>query len=66
MDLRNLALNQAIAGLEPANRTLTLLWLEGLTAAEIEAVTGVKATTVAVRLSRIRKRLSPVETQVSV
>ena len=61
MDLRNLALNQAIAGLNEADRTLTLLWLEGLSAAEIETVTGVKAATVAVRLSRIRKHLSPIE-----
>jgi len=37
---------------------LTLLWLEGLTAAEIEGVTGMKAATVAVRLSRIRKALA--------
>ena len=61
MDLRLLALNQAIAGLDPVNRTLTLLWLEGLSAAEIETVTGVKAATVAVRLSRIRKQLGPIE-----
>ncbi len=65
MDVRILALNQAIAGLRTADQTLTLLWLEGLTAAEIEIVTGVKAATVAVRLSRIRKQLSPVEAQIS-
>jgi RNA polymerase sigma-70 factor (ECF subfamily) len=61
MDLRRLALRQALAGMNPADRTLTLLWLEGLSAAEIEEVTGVKAATVAVRLSRIRKQLNPVE-----
>ena len=61
MDLRRLALKRAIAGMNPADRTLTLLWLEGLSAAEIEDVTGVKAATVAVRLSRIRKQLNPVE-----
>jgi len=60
-DLRRLALKQAIAGMQPADRTLTLLWLEGLSAAEIEAVTGVKAATVAVRLSRIRRQLNPTE-----
>ena len=60
-DLRRLALMQAIAGMRPADRTLTLLWLEGLSAAEIEGVTGVKAATVAVRLSRIRKQLNPIE-----
>jgi RNA polymerase sigma factor (sigma-70 family) len=59
MDLRRMALRQAIAGMSPADRTLTLLWLEGLSAAEIEEVTGVKSATVAVRLSRIRKQLSP-------
>ncbi len=60
-DLRRIALKQAIAGMNPADRTMTLLWLEGLSAAEIEDVTGVKAATVAVRLSRIRKQLNPVE-----
>ena len=61
MDLRRLALKRAIAAMTPGDRTLTLLWLEGLSAAEIEAVTGIKAATVAVRLSRIRKHLQPVE-----
>jgi RNA polymerase sigma-70 factor (ECF subfamily) len=61
MDLRRLALRQAIAAMNPADRTLTLLWLEGLSAAEIEEVTGVKSATVAVRLSRIRKQLQPIE-----
>ena len=61
MDLRRLALERAIAGMNPGDRTLTLLWLEGLSGAEIEEVTGVKAATVAVRLSRIRKQLQPVE-----
>jgi RNA polymerase sigma factor (sigma-70 family) len=61
MDLRRLALTRAIAAMSPGDRTLTLLWLEGLSAVEIEDVTGVKAGTVAVRLSRIRKHLQPVE-----
>ncbi len=61
LDLRRLALRRAIAAMNPADRTLTLLWLEGLSAAEIEDVTGVKSATVAVRLSRIRKQLIPVE-----
>jgi RNA polymerase sigma factor (sigma-70 family) len=60
-DLRRLALRRAIAAMTPADRTLTLLWLEGLSAAEIEDVTGVKSATVAVRLSRIRKQLNPME-----
>ncbi len=61
VDLQRIALKQAIAGMNPADRTVTLLWLEGLSAAEIEDVTGVKAATVAVRLSRIRKQLTPME-----
>jgi RNA polymerase sigma-70 factor (ECF subfamily) len=61
MDLRRIALNRAIAAMSPGDRTLTLLWLEGLSAVEIEEVTGVKAATVAVRLSRIRKHLQPIE-----
>jgi RNA polymerase sigma-70 factor (ECF subfamily) len=61
MDLRRLALRRAIAGMNPADRTLTLLWLEGLSATEIAEVTGVKSATVAVRLSRIRKQLNPLE-----
>ena len=64
MDLRRLALNQAVAAMSPTDRTLTLLWLEGLSAVEIEEVTGIKSTTVAVRLSRIRKHLSPVEVSI--
>jgi RNA polymerase sigma-70 factor (ECF subfamily) len=61
VDIRRLALNRAIAQMNPVDRTLTLLWLEGLSAAEIEAVTGMKSGTVAVRLSRIRRQLAPVE-----
>jgi len=60
-DLRRLALKRAIARLPPGDRTLVLLWLEGLSAAEIEDVTGIRAATVAVRLSRIRKALQPNE-----
>jgi DNA-directed RNA polymerase specialized sigma24 family protein len=56
-------LERALARLGEADRSLTLLWLEGLTAAEIEEVTGIPAATVAVRLSRIRKQLAPKETE---
>jgi RNA polymerase sigma factor (sigma-70 family) len=59
--LRRLALARAVAALPPVDRSLTLLWLEGLTAHEIEDVTGLRAATVAVRLSRIRKQLQPEE-----
>ena len=61
MNLRRLALKRAIAGMSPGDRTLVLLWLEGLSGVEIEEVTGVRAATVAVRLSRIRRSLQPVE-----
>src|SRR5215510_14509994 len=47
IDLRRLALKQALAAMTPGDRALTLLWLEGLSAAEIEEVTGVRAATVA-------------------
>jgi RNA polymerase sigma-70 factor (ECF subfamily) len=61
IDLRRLELNRAIARMSAGDRTLVLLWLEGLSAAEVEDVTGIKAATVAVRLSRIRKALQPHE-----
>ena len=59
--LARLELKRAIAAMTPGDRTMILLWLEGLTAAEIEEVTGIKAGTVAVRVSRIRKALQPIE-----
>jgi len=61
VDVRALELQRAVARMRPGDRTLVLLWLEGLSAAEIEDVTGIKAATVAVRLSRIRKSLRPNE-----
>jgi RNA polymerase sigma-70 factor (ECF subfamily) len=61
MDVRRLELRRAIARMPAGDRTLVLLWLEGLSAVEIEEVTGVKAATVAVRLSRIRRGLLPRE-----
>jgi RNA polymerase sigma factor (sigma-70 family) len=61
MDLRRLDLKRAVSRLSPTDRTLILLWLEGLSGAEIEEVTGIKAPTVAVRLSRIRRALQSSE-----
>jgi RNA polymerase sigma-70 factor (ECF subfamily) len=61
IDVRRLELKRAIARMPPGDRTLVLLWLEGLSAAEIEDVTGIRAATVAVRLSRIRRGLQPNE-----
>jgi RNA polymerase sigma-70 factor (ECF subfamily) len=40
------------------DRRLVLLYLEGLSTAEIEVVTGLTRSNVTVRLSRIRQRLS--------
>jgi RNA polymerase sigma-70 factor (ECF subfamily) len=40
------------------DRTLVLLYLEGLSTAEIEAVSGLTRSNVTVRLTRIRQRLS--------
>ena len=61
VDLRRLALKRAIAAMPPGDRALILLWLKGLSAIEIEEVTGVRAATVAVRLGRIRRTLQPTE-----
>lgn len=61
MDVRRLELKRAVARMPAGDRALVLLWLEGLSGAEIEEVTGIKAATVAVRLSRIRRALQPNE-----
>src|ERR1017187_8608142 len=47
----------AIRGLAAADRQITVLHLEGLSAAEIEAVTGIAEGAVATRLTRIREKL---------
>jgi RNA polymerase sigma-70 factor (ECF subfamily) len=57
-DPRRIALIEIIALLPPVDRQLVTLWLEGLTMAEIEQITGMRAGTVAVRLTRIRRQLS--------
>ena len=59
VDLRRMDLERAVAHLTPGGSKLDSLWLEGLTALEIEEVTGVQAATVAVRLGRIRKQFIP-------
>lgn len=48
---------RAIRGLAAADRQIMVLHLEGLSAAEIEAVTGVPQGAVATRLTRIREKL---------
>jgi RNA polymerase sigma factor (sigma-70 family) len=47
----------AIRGLGAVDRQITVLHLEGLTGAEIEAVTGIAEGAVATRLTRIREKL---------
>jgi len=47
----------AIRGLPAADRHITVLHLEGLSGAEIEAVTGIAEGAVATRLTRIREKL---------
>jgi RNA polymerase sigma-70 factor (ECF subfamily) len=49
--------------LPPLDRQIVSLYLEGLTAVEIGAVTGLSATNVAVRLTRARKALQHAATQ---
>ncbi len=57
-DSRHRALLEAVQRLEPADRTLVTLYLEGFSAREIEEVTGLTANNVAVRLSRLRHKLT--------
>lgn len=59
-----IALAQAVSRLTPADRTVTVLWLEGLSAAEIGEVIGVNAAAVAMRLSRVRRQLAPPEVKI--
>jgi len=47
----------AIRGLAAVDRQITVLHLEGLSGAEIEAVTGIAEGAVATRLTRIREKL---------
>jgi RNA polymerase sigma factor (sigma-70 family) len=47
----------AIRGLAAVDRQVTVLHLEGLSGAEIEAVTGIAEGAVATRLTRIREKL---------
>ena len=57
-DARRAVLVDMVGRLSPVDRQLVILWLEGLTMPEIEEVSGIRAGTVAVRLTRIRKRLT--------
>jgi RNA polymerase sigma factor (sigma-70 family) len=55
---RRASLMRAVQALSLADRQIVTLYLEGLTAAEVSAVTGVTAGAVATRLTRIRQRLA--------
>ena len=57
-DVRRLALLNSVQQLEPVDRQLIVLHLEGLTAREIEEVTGMTANNIGVRLTRIRRKLA--------
>lgn len=48
----------AVQQLPIIERRLVILYLEGLSAAEIEAITGMSAGSVATRLTRLRKKLA--------
>jgi RNA polymerase sigma factor (sigma-70 family) len=52
-----IALQQLIAQLEPVNRALILLYLEGYAQDEIATMMGLSATNVATRINRIKQRL---------
>jgi len=58
LDEKRRALVEAIRELPLAERQIVTLHLEGLSAAEIEEVTGVSAGAVATRLTRIRQKLT--------
>ncbi|QIG79104.1 RNA polymerase sigma factor [Stakelama tenebrarum] len=51
-------LRRLIAGLKPTDRSVILLWLEGLDAAEIGEVTGLAPGNVAVKTHRIKALLA--------
>lgn len=55
---RSLRLRAAVQKLRVNDRQIVLLYLEGLSVAEIESVTGFSAGNVATRLTRARQRLA--------
>ena len=58
LDEKRQALMRAIHELPGADRQIVTLHLEGLSAAEIEEITGISQGAIATRLTRIRQRLS--------
>jgi RNA polymerase sigma-70 factor (ECF subfamily) len=57
-DLRHRALLEAVQQLNPAERNIVLLYLEGLSGREIAEVTGLSVDNIGVRLSRVRQKLT--------
>jgi RNA polymerase sigma-70 factor (ECF subfamily) len=57
-DPRRAVLLEALQQLNSIDRQVVLLYLEGLSAGEIEQVTGLSANSIGVRLSRLRRRLA--------
>lgn len=58
LDEKQRALMEGIRELSASDRQIVTLHLEGLSAAEIEEVTGITAGAVATRLTRIRQKLA--------
>lgn len=57
---RHRVLLEAVQQLDSIDRQVVLLYLEGLSAGEIEQVTGLSANSINVRLSRLRHRLASI------
>ena len=57
-DSRHVALLQAVQQLDAVDRQLVLLYLEGLSAREMEEITGLTANNIGVRLTRLRRKLA--------
>jgi RNA polymerase sigma-70 factor (ECF subfamily) len=58
LDSRRFTLLQAVQKLEAVDRQLVFLYLEGLSAREMEDITGMTADNIGVRLSRLRRKLA--------
>lgn len=59
-DPRRRVLLEAIQQLDSVDRQVVLLYLEGLSAREMEQVTGLSANSISVRLSRLRRKLASI------
>jgi RNA polymerase sigma factor (sigma-70 family) len=59
-NLRRRILLEAVQQLDSIDRQVVLLYLEGLSAGEIEQVTGLSSNSINVRLSRLRRKLASI------